>query len=89
MIRRLSTIALSVAACCLMLLAASFFSRGEAQQAQGNQPLLPAQANWRYQMIALEGRGMVLLDTQTGRAWVKFVQGRWEDLETPPSKEKK
>lgn len=93
MIRQLWTVGLSVLACCLVLCAAWFFNPIEAQPPAGNKPLPPPPpgANWRYQIITwgTNHNSLILLDTQTGRAWEKSVGGRWMDSETPPSQEKK
>ena len=54
-------------------------------------PLCRAAESGRYQMLiwgAKENPYLVLLDTQTGRAWCRGFAGgtdKWEDLMTPPS----
>lgn len=89
MARQLWTVGLSVLACCLVMLAASLFNAGVAQQPKGNPP--PPQANWRFQLVpwGTNHNEIMLIDTQTGRVWEKSMGGRWRDSEAPPGHEKR
>lgn len=56
-----------------------------AQQPGRPGPVMP---NWRYQM-AVDNRGTAyLLDTETGKAWVKYGTNNWEDTKSPAAENK-
>ena len=87
MARHLWTALLTVAVCGLVLVATSFLNPGVAQTPKAD-PAPAAGASGRYQMLvwgAKENPYLVLVDTQTGRAWYRGQMNTWEDLKTPPS----
>jgi len=85
--------------CCLLVANGYLVNPGIAQQASPNAHQRPApkseppspQTNWRYQMILFgpNQAHMLLVDSATGRAWVKYANMEWEDLKTPPSRDEK
>lgn len=87
MIRQSWTIGLTVVACCLVLLAASWLAPSGAQQPPPAQALM--QGNWRYQLHTWGTTGhLVLLDSQTGRCWTKSLATDWVDMKSPPGEKK-
>lgn len=74
----------------LLLVLASFWNTSIAQQPLRGIEAPPPPAGWRYQMIAwgTQHNALVLWDTHTGRAWSKEINGKWVDLDTPPSQER-
>ena len=87
MTRQFWTVGFTVLSCCLVLLAASWLTPGAAQQPPA-QALI--QGNWRYQVHAWGTSGyIILLDSQTGRCWMKGLASDWVDLKSPPAQEKK
>lgn len=82
------TTRLAVVACVVALAVAGFVATGQDQPPKEANPpaVLP---NWRYQLtLAQNGSTVYLLDTAAGRAWVKYTNNDWVDLNTPPSQEK-
>jgi hypothetical protein len=81
MARQFFTIGVALLACCLVLAAASMFNPGTAQQPPA---LALMQPNWRYQIHSWGSTGyLVLLDTQTGRCWMKSLASDWVDMKSP------
>lgn len=78
--RQLLTLGVVAVVWCVVGIA-SIATQGAAQQ--------PAEKayppNWRYQMITQGPATLILLDTQTGRAWSRIGDNDWVDLKTPPS----